>query len=54
LPEDNVPTELLSIMRERDNEDLLEREQESYVNLDIDSEHTKVTDEETGLENESK
>jgi hypothetical protein len=54
LPEDNVPTELLSIMREGDKKDLLEREQGSYVNLDVNSEHTKVTNEDTGLENKSK
>jgi hypothetical protein len=53
LPEDNVPTELLSIMREGDKKDLLEREQGSYVNLDVNSEHTKVTNEDTGLENKS-
>lgn len=39
LPEDDVPKELLSVIREGDDEDLLEKERESYLNPDLDSSH---------------
>lgn len=39
LPEDDVPEELILVMREGDDEELLEKERESYLNVDTDGDH---------------
>ena len=51
LPDDDVPNELLSVVRVGDDEELIEKEWESYLNLDPD--HMEGRDKGASPDNDS-
>jgi hypothetical protein len=50
LPEDDIPEELLSVIREGEDEDLLVTEQDLCLNVNVNSQHMKVVEDQTESE----